>query len=382
MNVLVINSGSSSLKFKIIEPKKKNVLFYGHIDGIGRENCLIKTNGKAEKKKVRDHTDAVRIALGLVDDIRIDAVGHRVVHGAEKYDKAVRIDAQTIRAIEKLCELAPLHNPPNLAGIKACKKALGTVAHYAVFDTAFHQSMPKENYLYAIPDEFYTRYGIRKYGFHGTSHKYVAQESAKLLGKRKISMISCHLGNGSSICCIEKGKSKDTSMGFTPLQGLIMGTRSGDIDPEVVAMLCHKLKKDPDDVIEILNKRSGLMAIAGTPDVREIFERSKKKDKRAELALKMLAARISFYILGYASQIKTIDAIAFTAGIGQGAYYLRKSVCERLSPIGVTIDVQKNKKAVDDTITLISSKDSKVKILVIPADEELMIAQEVADAML
>jgi len=358
----------------------KKPIIKGYIDGINLSSCkfryTIKGANTTKNIHIKNHFEAVKLALDSIKSIcslnEINAIGHRVVHGGEKYNKAVLINTQVIKAIDKLKELAPLHNPPNLAGIRACKKVFPKVKQVAVFDTAFHQTIPKQAYLYGIPMEYYKKFGIRKYGFHGTSHKYIMIKAKELLKKKSINIISCHLGNGSSITAIEKDKSVDTSMGFTPLQGLIMGTRSGDLDPSIVAFLTKKLRKTPDEIITILNKKSGLLGIDGYSDIRTIHNHALKGNKKCILGLDMFAYRVIEYIGSYIGIMKKVDAIVFTAGIGEDAFYLRESICKKLENLGVKLDKRKNK----NNSTIISAKDSKIKVMVIPTNEELMIAQE------
>jgi acetate kinase len=372
MNILVLNSGSSSLKFQLINPKSEEVLEKGHVDGIGLATCKFILNGEEFKQKVKNHDEAIKLVLSKVDSEKIDAIGHRVVHGGEYYSKATVINLNVEKKIEKLCELAPLHNPPNLAGIRACRKAMPKKKQVAVFDTAFHQSIPEHAYMYGIPYEYYKKYKIRKYGFHGTSHKYVMQECHKLFGTKNVNLITCHLGNGSSITAIKNGKSVDTTMGFTPLQGLIMGTRSGDIDPGIVEFLADKEKMDVHEVIRVLNKKSGLLGIDGISDVREVHKKAQKGDKRCQLALDMLAYRIVEYVGAYDSILGYTDALVFTAGIGEGAWYLRERVCNMLEGLGVKIDKNKNKKNELE----ISTPNSTMNVLIVPTNEELQIAKE------
>ncbi|MBU0980601.1 MAG: acetate kinase [Nanoarchaeota archaeon] len=382
MNVLVLNSGSSSLKFQVISAKTEKVLMKGIADGIGLPTCKFKVDeGRGEQifsMKFKDHKEAVSQVMKEIDkDIglsNINAIGHRVVHGGEHYHDATVINNDVIKTIDRLSELAPLHNPPNLAGILACKKMLPKLKQVAVFDTAFHQTMPAHSYMYAIPYEHYQKYKIRKYGFHGTSHKYVTLEAQKYL-KKKANLVTCHLGNGSSITSVLKGKSVDTTMGLTPLQGVIMGTRSGSIDPEIVPFLADKLKVDAHAVIKMLNKESGLKGICGYPDVRTIYEKAKKGNKKCRLALDMLGYNLSMFISAHMAVLPSVDAIVFTAGIGQGAWYLREAICDNLAKFGVNLDRAKNRKnkAMD-----VTARGSKVKVLVIPTNEELMIAKETA----
>ena len=362
MKILVINAGSSSLKVKVFDTNKDQAIYKAFIDRIG-------------KSKVKNHDQAVKIALK--DIPQVDAVGHRVVHGGEKYTKPTKITAAVIKQIRKLSTLAPLHNPPNLAAILACKKILPKVPHVAVFDTSFHQTLDEKAYLYAIPYNYYKKYGIRRYGFHGTSHSYIAKETIKLLGKKQSKIVSCHLGNGSSITAIKNGKSIDTSMGFTPLEGVPMGTRSGDIDPAIVIKLMQKLKKSPEEIDEILNKKSGLKGISMlSRDMRDLWKAS-KKNKQAKLTISFLAYRIAKYIAAYSASLQGLDAITFTAGLGQNAYYLRKEICDYLSHLGVKLDAPKNRVNAQK----ISAKNSKVKVFVIPTNEEKEIAIETQRAL-
>ncbi|MCF7861797.1 acetate kinase [Candidatus Woesearchaeota archaeon] len=386
MKILVLNSGSSSLKFKVMDMKSFKPIISGHVDGIGLERCLVKYSGNAsiqsdnvQNIKVKDHSVAIKMGLEKIDEVlglkNISAVGHRVVHGGEDLISATLIDSSVIRKIDKYSCLAPIHNPYNLKGIAICRKML-KVPQIAVFDTAFHHTIPKKAFLYAIPMEFYRKYKIRKYGFHGTSHKYVSLEAEKIIGKGK-KIISCHLGNGSSLCAIKNGKSIDTTMGFTPLQGLIMGTRSGDIDPEIIPFLMEKEKLSVKDIIRMLNKQSGLLGLAGNPDVRELYKQERSGNKTAKLALDMSAYRVAGYIGSYNTILGGADAIVMTAGIGEGGYFFRKKVFGYLSSLDISIDYAKNRR----NEILVSKKGSKVKLLVIPTNEELMIAKESKDLL-
>lgn len=380
MSILVLNSGSSSLKYQLFDSKSENVLVKGHVDGIGLLTCAVHTviDGVDSVKKVavKNHAAAVKIALKAVSSVvnltDISAIGHRVVHGGEYYKEAVKITQTVINRIDTLSGLAPLHNPSNLAGIIACKKLLPKVPQVAVFDTAFHQTIPPEAYMYGIPYAYYKKYGIRKYGFHGTSHKYVTEQASKLLRKKSINMVSCHLGNGSSVTAIKAGKSIDTSMGFTPLPGLMMGTRSGDIDPEIVGFLEEKENLTAAEVKSLLNKKSGLLGIAGSSDMRVIHDKAIKGDKRAKLAIDILAYDIAQYIGSYAGIIGPLDAIVFTAGLGEHAYYLRDKVIKYFNGRKIVLDAKKNKK----NETIISTSKSVAKVMVIPTNEELMIVKE------
>lgn len=364
MNILVLNSGSSSLKFQLVKTERNfEVLEKGLIDRIG-----------LEKGDAKNHNEAVKKVLALLKNKKVDAIGHRVVHGGEKYKNSTLINLKVIKEIRKLCELAPLHNPPNLAGILACKKYLPKTPQVAVFDTAFHQTIPQKAYLYGLPYSYYSKLGIRRYGFHGTSHKYVTDRAIKLLGKKNARIVTCHLGNGSSITASLNGKSIDTSMGFTPLEGLIMGTRCGNLDPAIVFYLQEKLKIDTDRIDEILNKESGFKGLSGiSSDMRKIYEKSLKGDKKALLMIDLLSYQIAKYIGAYASALSGLDALVFTAGIGEKAWYVRKKTCDYLGHLGVKIDQSKNR----GNEIRIHSKKSKVEIFVIPTNEEIQIAKEV-----
>jgi len=344
MKILVINSGSSSIKYKLFALPEEQDIAKGIIEHIGEKGSQIK-----------DHYTGLKIVLGRVK--RVDLVGHRVVHGAEKFKKPTLINAPVIREIRQCCELAPLHNPANLAGILACKKLLPGIRQVAVFDTAFHQTLPDYAYIYGLPYEFYKRFGIRKYGFHGTSHQYVAHEAARRLNKpmSKLKIITCHLGNGCSITAVDKGRSIDTSMGFTPLEGLIMGTRCGDIDPALVTYIMHKKKLSIFQVDNILNKASGLKGISGiSNDMRILESKARSGDKRAKLAIDIFIYRIKKYIGAYAAIMAGCDALVFTGGIGENQRRIREEICK-----GIFSHLKK-----------------KPKILVIPTDEELMIARQ------
>ncbi|MBN2459279.1 acetate kinase [Candidatus Woesearchaeota archaeon] len=391
MNILVLNSGSSSLKYKFFDMATEKALLSGHIDGIGLERCLVKMSmdGRKEESKalVKDHVDAIILALKSLKDKQvigsyadIHAIGHRVVHGGEKYEQPTLIDEKVIRAIKQLFELAPLHNPPNLAGILACRKILPSAPQVAVFDTAFHQSMPPEAYLYGLPYELYEKHRIRKYGFHGTSHKYLSEQAAKLLGKKEVKVITCHLGNGSSITAIKDGKSINTSMGFTPMDGLIMGTRTGSIDPQIPVFLLKHKQYSLADMQEIFNKKSGLFGISGlTHDVRDLWKASVKGNSRAKLALSLFCHRAAFFIGGYIALLGGIDALVFSAGIGENAWHIRRRICKYLEPLGVEIDTGLNRK---NNSLIISKPSSKAKIFVIPTNEELQIARETKQLIL
>jgi len=384
MKILVLNSGSSSLKYKFFDMETEKALLAGHVDGIGLSRCAVRITTRAgtEEKRilVKDHVDAVMIALKSLKDKKvirdyseINAVGHRVVHGGEHYSEPTLINDKVVRTIKELFDLAPLHNPHNLAGILACKKMLPRVPQVAVFDTAFHQTLIPEAYLYALPYELYEKYRIRKYGFHGTSHKYVSMQAIRLLGKKESRIITCHLGNGASLTAVKNGKSIDTSMGFTPLEGLIMGTRTGSMDPAIPIYLARDTGYKMNDLDNLFNKESGLLGISGlTRDVRDLHRASLKKNKKAELALRMFARRAAFYIGGYTALLGGLDALVFTAGIGEGAWFIRRDICKYLEPLGIMINDKLNKK----NQVIISKPGSKVKVYVIPTNEELQIARE------
>ena len=376
MNILVLNSGSSSLKLQLIDMSKEKVLFRAHIDGISLRTCFFKYNDNKEKIKIKDHEEAVKTAFNKINElfpnIEINAIGHRVVHGGEKYKSSVIINDKVIKEITKLSSLAPLHNPSNIAGILACKKLFPKIKQVAVFDTSFHQTMPKQSFLYAIPEKYYKKYKIRRYGFHGTSHKYLLEQAKKILKKKNLNIITCHLGNGSSVCAIKNNISIDTSMGFTPLEGVIMGTRSGSIDPAIIKFISDKENKNIAEIINILNKESGLKALTGTQDVRLIREKMFKGNKKCKLALEMLSISIASYIAKYIMLLKKVDAIVFSAGIGEQGYYTRSKICDYLSAFNIHYSKQKNNLH----STLFSTANSKVKLLIIPTNEELMIAKE------
>ncbi|RLE42197.1 acetate kinase [Candidatus Woesearchaeota archaeon] len=386
--ILVLNCGSSSIKYRLFD-KKLNSLVRGKIERIGeKEPRLIHWKNKSlfQKvvKNVKDHEAGIKLMLSVLQDAKwgalkslneIFVVGHRVVHGGE-ISKPTIVTNKTLKHVEKLSILAPLHNPHNVAGIKIMKKILPKVKQVMVFDTAFHQTIPQKAYMYALPYEFYEKFKIRRYGFHGTSHKYVAIRASKLLRKAKPNLITCHLGAGSSITAISNGRSIDTSMGFTPLEGVMMGTRTGDIDAAIVQYLVDVCKLSFDDVFEIMNKKSGLLGISGiSKDVRPILAGAKKGNKRCKLALEMFCYRVAKYIGAYSVLLDNVDAIVFTAGIGENAPWIREKICSYLKILGVKLDKRKNNNAIAKE-ALISSKKSCIKVFVIPTDEELMIAKE------
>lgn len=393
MNILVINCGSSSLKYQLIDSENENVLAKGLCDRIGIADSFIKQTVTGHDAKVinvdlKDHniaiaevvkalTDKEYGVIGSLDDI--SAVGHRIVHGGEKFHESVIIDDEVMKAIEECVPLAPLHNPPNIIGIRACQASMKGVPQVAVFDTAFHQTMPKEAYMYALPYEYYTKYGIRKYGFHGTSHKYVAQRCAALMNKpiEDLKIITCHIGNGGSIAAVKGGKCMDTSMGFTPLDGLEMGTRSGIIDPAVVLFLMENENLSTKEMNTILNKKSGLAGVSGvSSDMRDVSAAAEAGDERAKLALKIFAYRVKSYIGEYAAVMNGVDAIVFTAGIGENDKTARYECASGLEYLGVQVDKDKNN--VRGGEVEISAEGSKVKVFVISTNEELAIARETA----
>ncbi len=397
MNVLVINCGSSSLKFQLIETKSGSVLVRGLCERIGIDGSAFEyKKGSGEKVAseidMKDHNDAVAAVLamltdkenGVIDDLgQIDAVGHRVAHGGEKFKEAVRINEDVIKEIEVVSELAPLHNPAALLGIRACMKHMGDIPQVAVFDTAFHQTMPAEAYLYAIPYEYYEKYRIRRYGFHGTSHDYVAHRAAEIIGKdiNTLKIIVCHIGNGASVSAVKYGKCIDTSMGFTPLAGLVMGTRSGDIDPAISTYLMKKEGLNAEEVDDLLNKKSGMLGLSGvSSDYRDVISAASKGDKRAETALNVFSLRIVKYIGAYMAEMNGVDAVVFTAGAGENSVAIRENVCSRLEFLGVNFDKEKN-KTVMGTEDYIGDKNDKVKLMVIPTNEEYAIAGQTVDIL-
>lgn len=387
--VIAINAGSSSLKFQLFNMPSEEVLTKGVVERIGFEDAIFNITVNGEKIKevtsIPNHAVAVKmlldklIELGIIQSFdEIEGIGHRVVHGGEKFSDSVLITDETLKEIEDLSDLAPLHNPANVVGIKAFREVLPNVPAVAVFDTAFHQTMPEQSFLYSLPYEYYEKFGIRKYGFHGTSHKYVTQRAAELLGRpiEQLRLISCHLGNGASIAAVEGGKSIDTSMGFTPLAGVAMGTRSGNIDPALIPYIMQKTGKTAEEVIDILNKKSGMLGLTGfSSDLRDIEEAASKGDRRAELALEVFAGRIHKYIGSYAARMCGVDAIIFTAGIGENSDVVRAKVLRGLEFMGVYWDPALNK--VRGKEAFISYPHSPVKVLVIPTNEEVMIARDV-----
>ena len=392
MNVLVINAGSSSLKYQLFDMDSKEVLAKGLCERIGIDGRLTHTNPKKEDKykadvPMKDHADAIRAVIDILIDkewgviesmSEIDAGGHRVVHGGEYFADSVLIDDSVIEAIDACIPLAPLHNTPNLIGIDACKNVMGeNVPQVAVFDTAFHQTMPPVDYIYSIPYDFYQKYKIRRYGFHGTSHKYVAQQASEMLGipLEHLRIITCHLGNGSSVTAIKGGKAIDTSMGFTPLAGLPMGTRSGDIDPAIISFLCEHENKSAEEMLEVMNKESGVLGVSGvSSDFRDLDTAINEGNERAKLAKDIFINSVKKLIGAYIAEMGGVDAVVFTAGVGENDRSVRWDVCEHMEYLGIKVDPEKNKyrgRQMD-----ISVDYARVRVLVIPTNEELVIAED------
>lgn len=391
MKVLVVNCGSSSLKYQLFNMEDESVLAKGLVDRIGLEGSVLNHQPTDKPKvpltaEIKNHSIAIKMVLealahpehGVVASIdEIDAIGHRVVHGAEKFSDSVLISPAVMAALDEFTELAPLHNPPNIAGINACAEILPTVPQVGVFDTAFHQSMPKHAFLYGIPYEAYKKFGIRRYGFHGTSHKYVSQRAAQMMGDHmsNLRIITCHLGNGASITAVKNGKSLDTSMGFTPLQGLVMGTRCGDIDPAIPPFLMKKEGMSPEEVDTYLNKKSGVLGLSGlSSDFRDLEQAADDGNERAQLAIDVFAYTVRKYIGSYAAAMGGVDAIVFTAGLGENSPHMRDQICNGLEFLGTRIDATRN--ATRGKEQEISVEGSRVKIFVIPTNEELVIARD------
>jgi acetate kinase len=389
MKILVLNAGSSSIKFQLIDSESEESLIRGRVEEIGHESSsVVYTTDEVEEKsiaKVKSHSDAIDIALksiikaGVIGDLKeIDAIGHRVVHGGERFKETQLITDEVIDAIEQLIDLAPLHNPHNLAGIFACMEHLPGTPNYAVFDTAFHSTLPKKAFLYGLPYELYTQYGIRKYGFHGISHKYVAYQAMRILKEdiKDFRIVTNHLGNGSSVCAVSHGQSVETSMGFTPLDGLMMGTRSGSFDPEIIPFLVRRKGYTIEEVENLMNKRSGLMGISNyTSDVRNLREEELEGNESARLALDMFVYRVQKYIGSHIAAMGGVDVIVFTGGIGEKAHYLRRMICLNFGFLGLKIDIHANR----DNETIISTKDSPIIAMVVPTNEELQIVREIRE---
>ena len=392
MNILVINCGSSSLKFQLIDSETEECIAKGLCERIGIEGSRITyTPDGGEKEQtvtpMPDHTEAIRLVLealtnektGVVKSLdEIGAVGHRIVHGGEKFAASTIITDDVMKAIEECNDLAPLHNPANLIGINACKKLMPTTPMVAVFDTAFHQTMPEEAYMYGLPYEYYEKYKIRRYGFHGTSHSYVSKKAAEVLGKKyeDLKIIVCHLGNGASVSAVKNGKCVDTSMGLTPLEGLIMGTRSGDIDPAIMEFIAHKEGKNIDEIMTVLNKKSGVYGLSNnlSSDFRDLEDGYNRGDEHCIRTMNTYCYRVAKYIGSYVAAMNGVDVICFTAGIGENAPLVRSLVCEHLGFLGVSIDEDANHKRGEEIA--ISTPDSKTTVMVIPTNEELAIARE------
>ena len=392
MNILVINCGSSSLKFQLIDSETEKCIAKGLCERIGIEGSQITyTPDGGEKEKtvtpMPDHTEAIRLVLealtnektGVVKSLdEIGAVGHRIVHGGEKFAASTLITDEVMKAIEECNDLAPLHNPANLIGINACKKLMPTTPMVAVFDTAFHQTMPEEAYMYGLPYEYYEKYKIRRYGFHGTSHSYVSKKAAEVLGKKyeDLKIIVCHLGNGASVSAVKNGKCVDTSMGLTPLEGLIMGTRSGDIDPAIMEFIAHKEGKNIDEIMTVLNKKSGVYGLSNnlSSDFRDLEAGYNNGDAHCIRTMNTYCYRVAKYIGSYVAAMNGVDVICFTAGVGENAPLVRSLVCEHLGFLGVSIDEDANHKRGEEIA--ISTPDSKTIVMAIPTNEELAIARE------
>ena len=389
MNVLIINAGSSSLKYQLMNPETGDVSAKGLCERIYIDGRL--THKVGDKKVVKDipmptHSEAIQAVLEiLVDPVEgviksvdeIDAVGYRVLHGGMKFSDSCIIDDACIKAIEECIPLGPLHNPANLMGIRACQAVMPNTPQVAVFDTAFHMTMPPKAYRYAIPTEYYVNDDIRRYGFHGTSHKYVARRTAELVGKKEFKMVNCHLGNGSSLSAIKDGKCMDTSMGLSPLAGVPMGTRSGDIDPCVVQFICNKYGMSVDDCLTMLNKKSGMLALSGvSSDFRDLNDGAEAGNENCQLALDKFAYEVAKYVGAYAAALNGIDVLTFTAGVGENDVVVRELICNYLGFMGVKLDPEKNNVRGKECV--ISADDSKVQVWIVPTNEELMIAQDTA----
>ncbi|MDA3789124.1 MAG: acetate kinase [Desulfobacula sp.] len=395
MKILVINTGSSSLKYQLFNMENASVMAGGIIERIGEcqgsltHNIFIQSFEKkiVREQEIKNHKRGMHLAIaliidpktGVIDDItQIDAIGHRVVQGGEAFGSAVLIDTKVKQAIRDNTPLAPLHNPPNLVGIQVAEELFPGIPNIAVFDTEFHRTLTAKAFLYALPYEYYTKFKVRRYGFHGTSHKYVSRKTAKLMGKdiNKINLITLHLGNGCSICAIEKGKCKDTSMGMTPLAGIMMGTRTGDIDPAIIGYLMEQTGMSIQELDIVLNKKSGLKGICGLNDMRDIHEASAKGDIKATLAIDMFCFQVNNYIGAYTAVLGHVDALVFTAGMGENDHIIRAKSCENLSFSGIQIDPEKNRQK-NPKPFYIHSRESRVQVWVVPTNEELQIAEDV-----
>ena len=393
MKTLVINCGSSSLKYQLIDMSTEECMVQGLVERIGIEGSILtqKVEGKDKyviNKEIKNHKDAIKLVLeALIDPAHgviksmeeISTVGHRVVHGGEKYSDSVLINDEVLQSIKDCIALAPLHNPPNIIGIEACKELMPNTPMVAVFDTAFHQTMPKHSYICPLPYDLYKKYGIRKYGFHGTSHKYVSNKVAEAMGKdmKDLKIVTCHLGNGCSLAAVKNGKSVDTSMGFTPLAGVMMGTRSGSIDPSVISFLIEQHGYTIEEIDELLNKKSGVLGISGvSSDFRDVLAAGEDGNERAKLALEIFYYKVRTQIAAYAGAMGGIDVIVFTAGIGENSSITRKEILKGLEFFGFELDEEKNE--IRGNIQEISTENSRVKVYVVPTNEELMIARDTA----
>ncbi len=390
MKILSVNAGSSSLKFTLFELPSKENLISGYFEkiGIGNSFYTIKINNQKFEREVdlKDHSVAVKY---LIEELinnkvissldEIDGVGHRIVHGADKYSQSVILNEEIIKDIESFNDLAPLHNPANLIGVRAFIKNMPNTPMIGVFDTAFHQTMPKESFIYALPYEYYEKYGVRKYGFHGTSHRFINKTICEKLGREDLKVISCHIGSGASICAIDSGKVIDTSMGFTPTPGVVMGTRAGDIDVSIIPYIMKKTNKTLDEVMNDINKKSGLLGISGiSSDARDIKASVLENNERAKLAYDIYTQKIANYIAMYNNMLNTADVICFTAGVGERSSFFRKAIMEKISSLGIKLDEEQNEEVFAE-FGLISTKDSKIPVYVVPTDEELMIAKDTFD---
>ena len=390
MKILIVNAGSSSLKYQLINMDNEATIAQGMIERIGIEGGKLTQKANGEKRVImsdmKDHLDAVAMMIQVLTDKdygvitsmdEVGAVGHRVVQGGELFTASAVINDEVIAAIEKNVQLAPLHNPANLMGIYACQKIMPNTPMVAVFDTAFHQTMPPKSYLYGVPMEYYERLRVRRYGFHGTSHRYVSQRAAEILGRpiEELRLVTCHLGNGSSMAAVQFGKSVDTSMGMTPLEGVIMGTRSGNVDPAVLQFIMNHENLDINQMLDILNKQSGFLGISGiSSDMRDVEEAAANGDRNSQIAIDMLYQGIKKYIAAYAAVMGGVDAVIFTAGIGENGWELREGVLENMEFLGIKFDKEKNK--VRGKEIEISTPDSKVKVLVVPTNEEIVLARD------
>ena len=387
MKVLVINCGSSSLKYQLFDMTDESVLCKGLVERIGIEGSKLTHKFNGEKlvveEPMKDHTEAINHVFDALLDEKygviksldeVSAIGHRVLHGGDKLTESCIIDDKVKDKIREFIKFGPLHNPANLMGIEACEKLAPGKKNIAVFDTAFHQTMPAKTFMYAIPYEYYEDYRLRKFGFHGTSHRYITLRTQQLLGKEEINIITVHLGNGSSIAAVKNGKCYDTSMGLTPLEGLLMGTRSGDLDPTVMTFLMNEKGYSADEMNQILNKKSGVLGVSGiSSDFRDLEEEAEKGNDRAQLALDMFIERVKRYIGGYMAELGHVDAICFAGGIGENSSSMRKDILDTFEELGVKLDLEKNNTREE---ALISADDSKVKVYVVPTNEELMIARD------